>query len=304
MLAAYFPRDHWSQTRPPKVIENETGSVMFVLDDYERHDDGRVDLTHFALADVPHAAATSVTPPRDAIILEAPQGAQLQFDKHFRPERGEIGEIQRGLFPGKITIRSDMRDEGPEDDLIIETSDLEMNSKLLFTRSQVRFRLGPNVGGGREMEIRLLEEETAKSRAGLKISSVDSLEIFHDVRLRLHLNSGSLLPGDKPQSQSKLAADSPFGDASQPPVEVTCTGPFHFDFLKYVAGFDENVEVWQIKPEGPSDQLSCDQLDLCFARKKKQTHRPGKWRSTRPAARRPMLAGSSPIGSLLRDTRW
>ena len=34
-----------------------------------------------------------------------------------------------------------------------------------------------------------------------------------------------------------------------------------------MAGFDENVEVWQVNPEGPADQLSCDRLDLCFARK-------------------------------------
>ena len=66
---------------------------------------------------------------------------------------------------------------------------------------------GAERGWSAEMEIRLLEEETAKSRAGLKISSVDSLEIFHDVRLRLHLNSGSLLPGDKPQRR-----------ASRPPI--------------------------------------------------------------------------------------
>ena len=59
-------------------------------------------------------------------------------------------------------------------------------------------------------------------------------------------------------------------------MEVTCTGPFHFDFLKYVAGFDENVEVWQINPEGPSDQLSCDQLDLCFARKEETNATPGR----------------------------
>ena len=168
VLAAYFPADHWSQTRPPKVIENETGSVMFVLDDYERHDDGRVDLSHFALLIFPTPRQQSATPPRDAIVLEAPQGAQLQFDKNFRPERGEIGAIQRGEFPGKITIRSDMREPGPEDDLVIETSDLEMNSKLLFTQNEVRFRLGPNVGGGRELEIRLLEEDTAKSKAGLQ----------------------------------------------------------------------------------------------------------------------------------------
>ena len=267
ILAAYFPHDHWSQTRPPKVIENETGSVMFVLDDYERHDDGRVDLTHFALLIFPTPRQQSVTPPRDAIILEAPQGARLQFDKNFHPERGEIGEIQLGEFPGRITIRSDMREPGPEDDLLVETTDLRMNSKLMYTKSEVRFRLGPNVGGGKELEIRLLEEETAKARAGLKIASVDSLEIRKDVRLRLFLNSDGLLPGDKPDAKQQPAPNAQFGDPSKPPVEVTCSGPFHFDFIKYVASFDENVEVWQVNPQGPSDQLSCNQLDLYFARK-------------------------------------
>ncbi len=41
----------------------------------------------------------------------------------------------------------------------------------------------------------------------------------------------------------KSPAASKLGDPSQPPVEVTCTGPFYFDFIKYVASFDENVEV-------------------------------------------------------------
>lgn len=267
ILAAYFPPDHWSQIQPPKVIENETGSVMFVLDNYKRHDDGRVDLTHFALLIFPTPRQQSVTPPRDAIILEAPQGARLQFDKNFHPERGEIGEIQLGEFPGRITIRSDMRDPGPEDDLLVETSDLRMNSKLMYTNSPVRFRLGPNVGSGRELEIRLLEVETAKARAGLKIASVDSLEIRKDVRLRVFLKSDSLLPGDAPQAKKQTAPAAQFGDLSKPPVEVTCTGPFHFDFIKYIASFDENVEAWQVNPQGPSDQLSCSQLDLYFARK-------------------------------------
>jgi hypothetical protein len=275
VLAAYFPADHWSLMRPPKVIENESGSVMFVLDDYERHDDGRVDLSHFALLIFPTARQPVGEPPRDAVVLEAPQGAKLQFDKNFRPERGEVGAIQHGEFPGKITIRSDMRDPGPEDDLLIETTDLEMNSTLLYTQNEVRFRLGPNVGGGREMEIRLQEEETAKARAGLKIVSVQSLEIFREVRLRLHLGTKSLLPGhgdevDAEKDQEAAKGKGPaalLGDASKPPVEVTCKGPFHFDFIKYIAGFDKDVEVWQVNPDGPADQLSCDKLDLCFARK-------------------------------------
>src|SRR5262245_47274650 len=48
-LASYFPPGHWSLTRPPKVVEDAAGRVMFVLDDYQRQADGRVTLTHFAV---------------------------------------------------------------------------------------------------------------------------------------------------------------------------------------------------------------------------------------------------------------
>lgn len=299
LLSEYFPADHWSLARPPKVIES--GPVMLVLDDYERHDDGRVDLTHFAFLIFPTPRQQSATPPRDAIILEAPQGARLQFDKNFRPERGQIGQITRGEFPGRITIRSDMHEPGPEDDLLIETSDLEMNSKLLFTQSEVRLRLGPNTGGGHELEIRFMEDDQAESQSGgLKIAGVDSLEIRREVKLRAYLGTDSLLPGDGPQDSSKdktadnqrkklrrlpasgdpslnesegveLATAIELGDTSQPPVEVTCAGPFRFDFVSYIASFDRDVEVWQVNPSGQSDQLSCQQLDIHFTPKSAET---------------------------------
>lgn len=291
LLSAYFPADHWSQVQPPIVIENDAGTVMFVLDQYERTDRGGVNLSHFAFLMFPTPRQQSPTPPRNAIILEAPEGARLQFDKNFRPERGEIGAIQRGEFPGRITIRSDMNEPGPADDLLIETTNLEMNSKVLFTKSEVRFRLGPNVGGGRELEIRLLEEEPSKSQAGLKIASVDSLEIYHDVRLRLHLNAAGLLPGEKKDAASKSHTATKLGDPSQPPVEVTCTGPFYFDFIKYVASFDENVEVWQVNPDGPADQLRAQRLDLYFARKQN-------------AAAPPPSVGSEAASRQKDDVRW
>lgn len=259
LLSAYFPPEHWSLARPPKVIES--GPVMFVLDDYKRQDDGRVDLTRCALVIFPTPRVDGVEPPRDAIVIEAPQGAKLQFDDQFQPARGKIGQITRGEFPGRITIRSDMHEPGPEDDLRVETTDLEMNTKLLYTTHEVRFRLGPNVGGGRELEIRLLEDDRAPSKTGgLKIAGIDSLELRRDVRLRAFLETDSLLPGDRHKRPDELVASRP----TKPPVEVTCAGPFHFDFLRYVASFDQDVELWQVNPDGPSDHLSCQQLDIHF----------------------------------------
>ena len=301
LLSAYFAPNHWSQTREPKVIES--GAVMLVLDDYNRHDDNRVDMTHFALVIFPTPRDQSAAPPRDAIILEAPQGAHLQFDDHFHPERGQIGQIVHGVFPGPITIRSDMKEPGPDDDLLVETSDLEMNSKLLVSPNEVRFRLGQNVGSGRELEIRLLKDEQAESRSGgMKVAGIESLEIRREVKLRAFLGTSSLLPGSKPDAPNEDRAASnnrqlirrlPLATAPvnaagrimrlasdeipaapqaatappKPPVDVTCTGPFHFDFQSYIASFDRDVEVVQLNLEGPSDQMSCQQLDIHFGPK-------------------------------------
>src|SRR5207302_693935 len=145
-------------------------TTMLVIDDYTRHpvegDDKttQVDIRRLAMLMFPTTPPHGdVAAPRDAIVLEAQQGAKLLFDD-FHPEVGRIGQITRGEFPGPIVIRSDMHDPGPEDDLLVETSDLHMNTKLLYTASPVKFRMGQNVGGGRELEIRFLADEHAQSK--------------------------------------------------------------------------------------------------------------------------------------------
>ena len=91
-----------------------------------------------------------------------------------------------------------------------------------------------------------MADEHAKSTdAGLKIAGFDSLEIRRDVKIRLQLDSASLLAGGK-KKDSKLKDKNgnpiPIGptvqvaDAStiepapgKPPVDVCCSGPFTFD---------------------------------------------------------------------------
>jgi hypothetical protein len=294
LLANYFPKDHWSQLQPPKVFANGNEQVMLVIDDYtrrpvgnEKDDSTQVDIRRLAMIMFPTTTPHGeIVPPRDAIILEAAQGASLVFDD-FHPELGRIGQITRGNFPGPIVIRSDMREPGPQDDLLIETSDLQMNTKLLYTAAPVRFRMGETVGSGRELEIRFLADEHAQSKdTGLKIAGFDSLEIRREFQMRMQLNTDSLMPGKKPEPAAKpapqaqptnpnplvqvAAATKPAPAtpaAPKPPVDVTCTGPFTFDFVRYVASVDKDVVVRQLNPDGPADQLNCNQLDIHFAPK-------------------------------------
>jgi hypothetical protein len=248
---------------------------MLVVDDWQPldpkptvQDDGRsparVAIKRFAVLYFPTPPREGILPPRDAVILEAPQGARLDF-ADFRPERWQIGEVTGGRFPGRIIIRSDMREPGPADDLFVETADLEMNAKLLYTDKPVRFRMGQNAGVGRELELRFLADEHVRPKeSGLKLPGMDSLEIRRDVRLRLLLDTSNLLPGaDEPSPGPSLKGRGE--DGANPPIEVTCSGPFVFDFVRYRASLDRDVEVRQVNPVGPSDQLTCNQLDLYFS---------------------------------------
>lgn len=293
LMSNYFPADHWSQQRPPKVITNADEKAMLVFDDFTRHvldetkGDGskgtQVDIERITFLMFPTPPREGLPAPSDAIILEAPQGAHFVFDE-FSPEIGKIGKILRGDFPGLIRIHSDMKDPSPEDDLLIETADVQMNTKLMFTSAPVKFRMGKNFGGGNELEIRFLTDDHSKpDDPGLKIDGIDSLEIRRDVRMRLELDTSSLMSSKKDvaatanakaaaavaaspavqvtdPSAAKLAAEKP----EKPPVDVACSGPFTFDFVRYVASLDRDVTLVQTNPDGPSDQMTCMRLDLHF----------------------------------------
>lgn len=255
LLANYFPPDHWSQKRPPKVIKS--GHGMLVLDDYHQEKPGQIELSHFALLFFSSPVQEEQPAPTDVIIVEAPSGAALTFDETFKPASGRLGRIVSGELNGLVTIRSDMRQPGPADDLFIQTGNLRLNSKgLLETSEQVQFRLGSHRGRGRQLEIQLLDEEqTGKTSTGVQFSGLEAIRVRENVYFQLGTASGKIVPGNM----------------TDQPIEITCTGPFEFQLVgeqqDYVARFQDNVEAWQFNPHGPSDQMTCKQLTVQFAPK-------------------------------------
>lgn len=280
ILARYFSADHWALTSMPKVFRAR--QFMLVLDDYDPREDGRLVLTKFVAIFLPKETADGAPPPQEAVVLEAPGGGWLEFDQPFNPVAGRIGNITSGEFPGPITIRSNMRSPGPEDDLLIRTSDLKMNGGELYTDARVDIRQGKSTAGGRRMAIRLLQQETgAGPDAGPKINGVRSIEVFDEVRLALQV--GNLYP-DGSQDSPGPALVAPTADEAAalwvggsvyaersdpkaPPVEVTCRGSFKFDLVSHTASLKHDVQVWQLNLAGQSDQLMCQELRLHFKEK-------------------------------------
>ncbi len=247
LLAAYFPAGHWTLTEPP--ITFEAGRAMFVLDDYQPNDQGQVRVKKCAILFFPRQRERGQPPPRDTIVLEAPHGAVLQMDEGVRQSgMSGFGRLQWGQLMGDITVRSDMREPGPEDDLLLTTRDVTMNEDLIYTDSKVDLRLGPHWGRGRELEIRLVAIERAQSRDSQpSLGGIDSLEIKHEVEAQF----------------SPSQAGAPMAG---PPVHVTSEGPFRFDFAHQVASFSEKVKLVQFYPEGQVDRLFSEELKFYFAK--------------------------------------
>ncbi len=265
LLAAYFPPGHWSLTKPP--ITAEVGQMMLVIDEisqrsgvdqaaHVRPDDGKLRVKKCAILFFPTGRVTGDPPPLDAVVLEAPQGAVLQMEESYQGGVSSLGHIQSGRLLGDITVRSDMREAGPHDDLHLRTKNIEIQEDLIYTMEQVQMQLGPHRGLGRHLEIRLVAEERSPSRSpGASFGNIESLVVFKEVQATLVPEKLPLEPAATPDIQSSQA----------PPITITCDGSFRFDFVKQTASFLDDVRLTQIHPEGQLDELQCGEVKIYLA---------------------------------------
>lgn len=256
LLAAYFPANHWTLAAPPKSFDN--GQAMIVLDDYQPKEDGEVRVNKCAVLFFPSERVPGEPAPRDAVILEAPHGAVIQLDEGVSSQFNSIGRLQWAKLLGDIIVRSDMRAEGPQDDLLLKTRDLYMNQDLIRTDAEVEMRLGEHWGKGKILEIRLVAVERGQASAGPDIGGIDSLEIVENVAAHLAVQSAGLFAADEDDKNKKAAEELP-------PVNITCQGRFKFDFTANLASFVDQVKLKQDYSNGARNRLTCDALNLYLA---------------------------------------
>ena len=268
LFAAHFPQGHWA-LGTPKVLQSPHGMLLF--QDWLTLKDQRVELSPCAMIFFPQSRAGDDALPDGAVVLEAPEGALVQFDEEFDLTRGKIGKIVDGQLVGPITITSRMDPNDPDDDLVITTENVQINQRLIRAASSVQFRLGPNYGHGSDMEIRLFDasDKTQRGTDEPNIGGIQSFHLAYNVEVHLELGGGGLLPGIKPPetAQPTDPRDRLAHPKKSSPIEITCQGPFHFDALNRVATFEEAVDVLRVNPEGPSDTLSCELLTIFFTEK-------------------------------------
>ena len=284
----HFPAGSW-ELDGPKVLESARAKLLFK--EYKNLGDGQVTLVPCTMIIYPRDDMELEEPQRQAIILQAIEGAVLKFDQDLDLRKGRVGNLVGGKLNGPIVIRGKESRPGAGDQLWIETRDVQLSDRLVWTPHPVSFQVGPNRGSGRDMRLVLAPgDRVSGGTVAPNIGGIQSFELARDVKLHVELGGATLLPDKDAPERPASKADT------HPPVDVTCRGPFRFDLTRHIATFEEHVDVVRANAQGPSDQLSCELLSIHFAPKEEPpdapTRRPGAMPNLEP---RRIVARGSPV---------
>jgi hypothetical protein len=267
-LERLFEPQAWERDPKTKVIVTEQATIL--IQDYYPTPEGALKLTPctiiFYAAGQPAAAADGSVPPakskagRRPVVLQAPAGATLEFDRPLDLGRAEFGRPMKGILSGQIKIFSPPTREGAGDGLDLTTRDVHLDRDRIYTTYEVDFRFGQSSGKGRDLKIALMPKQESKAVGNSSLGGVQSIELAHITHLHIASQGRGLL-GDALESGGP-AANAPA------PLEVTCLGPLTFDVLSQLARLQDKVEVLRLNPGLAPDRLRCDELLLGFALQK------------------------------------
>jgi hypothetical protein len=270
MLAPLFPPG-CPLLAHAKMLDSD--QVKLLLVNYTNFGDGRVSIEPCVMIYTPENPDLSPEERiRQAVVLEAPEGALLQFDQPLDLGKGRIGRLINGRLKGPVTIHSEGKHRGPEDHLLVLTRDLDVSEERIWTAQPVEFHMGTNSGSGQELLIKLLKGEG--SNRGPSIGGIQSLELRRQVQMHLQVhtkNPGAAGPqsaaaGPAPEPRRDGPPGLPMSIPDGTPIEVACQGPFHFDPVQQFITLEDRVDVLRINPTGPGDQINCDLLTIFLSR--------------------------------------
>lgn len=282
-LRAWFSERDWELTSR-KMFAINRGILLFK--EYTNGPDGTVTFKPCTVVMLADRKGKSLEEwRRAAIIMQAPEGADLKFDRALTFGAKETPQLESGIVRGKFTIRSDQKLPGPGDDLYIMSRDAQLIDHRIVSPHTIQFRMGTSYGSGRELRIDLIPAAPGQGEMGF--NGVSRLEIKHDVIMHIDMadldkkeDKPDAGPAIAPVAETKkpegLAGAFGGGDGPQPPLRITSQGPFEFDLVHYVAKFRDRVDVLRLHPNGQSDSLKGELLSLFFAPAEGESTAPGR----------------------------
>ncbi len=246
----WFKTGDW-ELSPCSVLRTAHGKILF--DDYSR-EDPKTWLVHPFTMVLERETDQRSGQPLPPIVLRCQTGARLFFSSPVTSVGGSGFQLQHAQLEGEVELYRRIKAFHAEEDLRIETSNIQINDKEILSIEDVTFLFGNNRGMGRHMSMQLSHHggHSRLSRDISRISGISSIRlgILSSLMLRPNRTKNSL------NSERMLSHD-------QTPIEITSLGPFEFDLSANLARFVDQVKVRKMDPKG--DSLDCDELILKFS---------------------------------------
>ncbi|MDR3198380.1 MAG: hypothetical protein LBU34_10985 [Planctomycetaceae bacterium] len=227
---------------------------------------------------------------RQAIVMRTPLYAEIEFDREFNLGQFPLPNIKSGRLSGKVTIESNGKEIGLQDDFFLETENISITESpgltKISTLKDVRFYIGYHYGEGSmlNMELVLSNPDLPKSPKELSLIRFEKLKQLNLV-FPEDPKSAPKIPDNPPQT---VAANNPLPKPRISPscpatsLDIKCQREFIFQFAKAekpnekigIAKFIGNADARRTNPDGSTDILTAEEIQVKFQTKEKKTANP------------------------------
>ncbi len=271
-LVPYLPTDSWELSEC-KTLLTESGTILFK--EFQEQPDGSLQVVPFTLfSGLDDQTDDDTNPDSDSTVIPTVvrciDGANLKFDRPMADVYAGEGkaELETARLTGNVDIYRPPTKPKANDAFHVMTSNVQIDKRRIYTLDNVQLAFGPNKASGRNLLIDLEHEETPLGTDFSSISGVKRLELAFLHKLRIEpVGSNSIVLSNSSDTGARSNQSKIFSNQKSP-IEVSCNGPFIFDFDNNVATFEQGVVAQQM--DRFQDSIECEKLTLAFKEKEKQ----------------------------------
>ena len=271
----YFAQGAW-QTKEPTVIQTEEGVLLF--QDWQQITPERLKLWPLTIV-IPRNKKSGLADAANegsVIFIENPEGAEIQFREAIDLSSGRPPPVVGGHLRGAIQIISPASKSDGSDELFIQTKNVHIDRRHLWTPSAVHLKLGTSVVEGQDLSVVLDKDLLSQSETKTPVQSVfrglDHIELRYVDRVHIDLPHGGLWKKKAKANQKNDAfvlTDDPSDKIPDKPIpatmDVRCGGAFYFDFHSGWAKMLNSVDVTHQIVGQPLDRFQCYDLEMHFS---------------------------------------
>ena len=251
-IAQLFPPDAW-ESQSPRVLRDDRRKTAMLFKTYEILSGGGIRITPCTVI-YGSAGIDKNGQEKPPLIMQAPDGATIYFDKPIDLSAIDLGHPESGQLLGRVRIQR-KEDSTGRGGLVIDTSNVHITADGLMTPNDFDFEFEKSYGSGNNLII-----EVDKIRRGQKpnLDILQSIELVSLHKLYLNPQTADPLGGDSPGISPNAKKDVP--------TQITCRGPCRIDFRRNTLSFSKSVDLRRLNENGPPDVLECDALTIFFSK--------------------------------------